>query len=87
MKIDTRLEKEKFSICLKLTFLFSNKISIFNIATVNPPPKTGLTTYVQGVLGVQGRIFKISKPFFFAIINIWVVLTFMAYDLFGSDPP
>ena len=39
LKIDTRLEKEKFSICLKLTFLFSNKISIFNIGAVNPPPQ------------------------------------------------
>ena len=36
---------------------------------------------------VQGRIFEDIKTRFFAIIHIWVVITFMLYDLFGSDPP
>ena len=36
LKIETRSENGKFSICPKLTFSFSDHISIFNIATVNP---------------------------------------------------
>ena len=40
LKIETRSENKKFSICPKLTFLFLDHVSIFNIATVNPsPPK------------------------------------------------
>ena len=37
--------------------------------------------------GGQGRIFEDVKTVFIAIIHICVQLTFMSYDLFGSDPP
>ena len=45
--------------------------------------------YLKGGGGgrVQGLIFEDIKSGFFAIIHIRVVLTFMSYDLFGSDPP
>ena len=37
--------------------------------------------------GFKVAFFEEIKTSFFVIIHIWVVLTFMSYDLFGSDPP
>ena len=55
-------------------------VSIFNIATVNPPPNTGLTT-PRVFYGVQGRIFEDIETGFFAIIHICNILDFSFSDL------
>ena len=51
LEIETRSENKKFSICPKLTFLFLDHVSIFNIATVNPLPPKYRANHAQSVPG------------------------------------
>ena len=64
-----RSENKKYSICPKLTFSFSEQVSIFNIATWNTPPpkkKTGLNRVGQDLLfqGAKVIVYEDIKPFF-----------------------
>ena len=85
LNIETRSENKKFSICPKLTFLFLDHVSIFNIATKNPPPKYR-ANHAQSVLGgsrsyfwrYQNRVFC-NHPHF-CLTNFYVIWPFWLWS-------